>query len=102
MQSAPWTDAPSGETRGVFVGRVAIDRGGVAGTSAIAWASAIVLALGIVAAAFAATRVVPLAAGIAAWCAAALWIFRLPLSPRGPGSRWPPPQLAFSSTFLAA
>ena len=84
VQSAPWIDAPSGETRGVFVGRVVIDRGGVAGASAIAWASAIALALGIVAAAFAATRVVPLAAGIAAWCAAALWIFRLPLSPWWP------------------
>ena len=84
VRSAPWTDAPSGETRGVFVGRVAIDRGGVAGTSAIAWASAVALALGVVAATFAATRVVPLAAGIAAWCAAALWIFRVPLSPMWP------------------
>ena len=54
------------------------------GVPAIAWASAIALALGVVAAAFAATRVVPLAAGIAAWCAAALWIFRLPLSPWWP------------------
>jgi hypothetical protein len=84
VQSAPWVDTPSGETRGVFIGRVAIDRGGVAGASAAAWSSALVLALGIVAAAFSATRVVPLAAGIAAWCAAALWIFRLPLSPFWP------------------
>ena len=84
VQSAPWIDAPSGETRGVFVGRVAIDRGGVAGASAATWASAVALTIGIVAAAFSATRVVPLAAGIAAWCAAALWIFRLPLSPSWP------------------
>jgi hypothetical protein len=80
VRSAPWIDAPGGETRGVFVGRVAIDRGGVAGASAATWAAALALALGIVAAAFSATRVVPLAAGIAAWCAAALWIFRLPLA----------------------
>jgi len=84
VRSAPWTDAPSGETRGVFVGRVAIERGGVAGASTIAWGSAVALALGVVAAAFAATRIVPLAAGIAAWCAAALWIFRVPLSPTWP------------------
>ncbi|HWJ55211.1 MAG TPA: hypothetical protein VNR90_03320, partial [Vicinamibacterales bacterium] len=84
IRSAAWIDASSGETRGVFVGRVAIDRGGFGGAPAMVWASALALALGVVAASFAATRVVPLAAGIAAWCAAALWIFRLPLSPWWP------------------
>ena len=84
IRSAPWIDASTGETRGVFVGRVAINRGGFGGAPAMVWASALALALGVVAASFAATRVVPLAAGIAAWCAAALWIFRLPLSPWWP------------------
>ncbi len=84
VQSAPWLDAATGETRGVFVARVASDRGGVAGASAATWASALALACGIVALAFAVAPTVPLAAGIAAWCAAALWIFRLPLAPSWP------------------
>jgi hypothetical protein len=94
VQSAPWIDAPSGETRGIFVGRVTIDRGGVAGASPAAWASALALALGVVAAAFAAAPTIPLASGIAVWCAAALWIFRLPLAPWWP---W----LAVSASLLA-
>ena len=84
VQSAPWTDAPSGETRGVFVGRVAIDRGGVAGASAATWACALALALGLVAAAFSAAPTASAAAALALWSAAALWIFRLPLSPWWP------------------
>ncbi len=93
VQSAPWTAANS-ETRGVFVGRVAIDRGGVAGASALAWVSALAVTLGIVAVAFTAAPTLPLAAGIAVWCAAALWIFRLPLAPWWP---W----LALSALFAA-
>jgi hypothetical protein len=84
VQSAPWRDAATGEMRGVFVARVAIDRGGVAGASAATWASALALAVGIAALALDVAPTVPLAAGVAGWCAAALWIFRLPLAPLWP------------------
>ncbi len=84
VQSAPWVDAASGETRGVFVARVTIARGGAAGGSPAAWASALALALGVVTMAFAVARTVPLAAAIASLCAAALWIHRLPLAPSWP------------------
>lgn len=84
LQSPAWVDTATGERRGVFVARVAIDRGGPGGASVLAWGSAILLALGVVATAFSITAGVPVAAAIAAWAFAALWVFRIPLSPWWP------------------
>lgn len=76
IQSATWRDAASGDTRGLFVGRAVLERGGAGGVPLAAWASALLLAVGLVAATFTAIRSVALAAAFAAWGAVALWLFR--------------------------
>ena len=99
IQSTPWVDPASGETRGVFVARIGLERGGIAGTPLATWITVLALSLGLVVAAGVATGSVPLAGGAAVWCAAALWLFRFPLAPWWPwlaATAW-----AFAAVALA-
>jgi hypothetical protein len=81
LQSTTSIDPAGGEPRGVFVARIGLERGGIAGTSVVAWAAAIALSLGVLVAARAITGSLTLSASVALWAAAALWLFRIPLSP---------------------